>query len=109
MNIISKKLFVETINELQKQFKHDDKCSNAFKIILPEDYVSAYDNHWIQNALIKLLQIQFDDKGSWIEYFIYDLNFGKEYKGVCVTDENGINIKLSSAGKLYDFLIANMK
>lgn len=41
---------------------------------------------------------------SWIEYFIWELNFGKENHKLNVT-ENGKIIKMKTAANLYDFLI----
>ena len=91
---------------LEKQQEHDNKCSDAFQIILPSDYISAYDNSYIQKQLIKLMQVAMKDEGrdSWIDYFIWELEFGKKYKFGCATNADGSNIDLSSAGALYDFL-----
>lgn len=71
--VFTKDLFIETIHEIEKQYNHDRKCSDAFKVILPNDYTSNYANHWLQNQLIKILQIAMNDnhKGSWIEYYLW--------------------------------------
>ena len=102
----SRELFVETINELEKQYNHDTKCSDAFRVILPNDFVSNYDNHFITNQLIKIIQIAMNDnhKHSWIEYYMYELDFGKKYKFGCATMKDGTNIHLSNAYCLWDFL-----
>ena len=49
--VFSKELFIETINEIEKQHRHDSKCSEAFRVVLPNDYISNYANHWLQNQL----------------------------------------------------------
>lgn len=105
---MTKELFIETIEALRKQYEHDEKCSEAFRVILPNDHISNYDNHWLTNQLIKLLQIPFNDdhKDSWIEYYINEINFGKLYYEGCARYKNGSNIDLSDAGKLYDFLMS---
>ena len=102
-----KKTFVETIAQIKEQIKHDSKCSKAFMVVMPNDFISGYDNHRLQNQLLKILQIAFDDlhKESWIEYFIWELDFGKKYKHGCASNADGSNINLSSAGKLWEFLI----
>jgi len=104
-------LFVETIEQIQLQKIQDDKCNNAFKVILPYDFISGYDHHYITNQLIKILQVTFNDnhKDSWIEYFIWELDFGKKYKKGCASHRNGKDIKLKTAVDLYNFLIKNMK
>lgn len=76
---ISKELFIESINEIEKQLIHDRNCSKAFQIILPNDYVSGYDNNLILNQLIKLLKVSVGEDYGWIDYFIFDLNFGRDY------------------------------
>lgn len=103
---LTKELFVETINQIQKQMEHDQKCHDAFQIILPDDYVSGYDNNHLLSQLIKFLKIGCVDNtsDSTIEYFIWDLDFGKEYKGGCIIDKLGNNIDISTAEKLYDYL-----
>lgn len=103
---MTKELFLESIEALRLQSEHDSECSKAFRVILRNDHVSGYDNHWLANQLIKLLQVEFNDdhKDSWIEYYIYDLEFGKLYHEGCVTD-NGTNIDLSNSDKLYEYLV----
>jgi hypothetical protein len=84
----------------------DSKCSEAFSVILPHDHVSGYDNHLVIDQLLKLLKIAMnDDKtNSWIEYFLYELNFGPKYYHGCANNADGSFIDLSDAGKLWDFL-----
>jgi hypothetical protein len=103
---MTKELFVETIEALQKQYEHDAECSKAFKTILPNDYTSSYDNHWLTNQLVKLLQIAMNDENedSWIEYYLWELDFGKKYKDGCASYKDGRIIDISTPEKLYDFL-----
>ncbi len=107
----SKKLFTETINAIASQWNHDDKCREAFNVILPEDRVFGYDNHYLELQLLKLLKTAFNDDhdDSWIDYFIYELDFGVKYIEGCVTEADGINIDLSSPYHLYKYLIKNIK
>ncbi len=101
----TKKLFIETINEIEKQYNHDHKCSSAFRVILPNDYTTCYDNHWLQNQLVKLLQIAMNDnhEHSWIEYYLWELSFGKKYKPGCLKID-GKNFKLKTPSDLWDLL-----
>lgn len=77
----SKELFIETMDEIKKQHIHDSKCSEAFKTILPDDYISGYNNIHLHNQLIKLLKLAMNDNhnDSWIEYYIYELDFGEKF------------------------------
>ena len=105
---MNKELFVESINELQKQFKHDGKFSEhmgkAFPGVFSADLVP--DNHFVIEQMIKVLKIEMFDNHdhSWIEYFIYELDFGNKYKSGCAKYTDGEIIDLSSAESLYDFL-----
>jgi hypothetical protein len=108
---ISKELFIETINKIKEQIDHDDKCWEAFKIILPNDFVTGYDNNIVIGQLIKILKVatKDDHKDSWIEYFIYELHFGKKYAEGCATYKNGENIDLSTPEDLYEFLVKEVE
>ena len=44
---ITKELFIETIEAIEKQHRHDAECSDAFRVILPYDYISCYENHYL--------------------------------------------------------------
>jgi hypothetical protein len=106
-----KDLFIESLNQIQKQFEHDDKCHEAFSIILFNDYVSGYDYDLVLFQLLKIIKIYMNDnhKDSWIDYFIYELDFGKEYKEGCASYKNGDNIDLSSVETLYEFLLKEIE
>ena len=103
--VFTKELFVETINEIEKQHRHDSKCSEAFRVILPNDYISNYANHWLQNQLVKVLQIAMNDnhKDSWIEYYMWELDFGVKYSKGCVKIQ-GKDFELKTASDLWDLL-----
>lgn len=104
--MITKELFVETIEAIRLQYEHDEKWSSSIGKLFPNAFDAnlGYDNHFANNALLKLLQVQLKDDVSWIEYFMHELEFGKTYKDGDAMDENGQVIDLSDSGKLYDFL-----
>jgi len=103
--IFSRELFIETINEIEKQHRHDSKCSEAFRVILPNDYISNYTNHWLQNQLVKVLKLAMNDnhKDSWIEYYMWELDFGLKYSKGCVKIQEN-DFELKSASDLWDLL-----
>lgn len=96
----TKKLFVETINKIEEQKRHDDKCAGAFKTLLPNDHVTSYDNYKLYDQLIKILKIAMNDELDWIDYFIYDLDFGSKYYDGCVK-LRGNNFTLKTPSDLY--------
>lgn len=103
--IITKELFCEIFNKMIEQYDLDSKCNEAFSVILPGDYISGYDNAKLYKSLIRLLQKAFGDghKHSCIDYFVYELEFGRKYKSGCYAI-NKKNIKLSTPEDLYNLL-----
>lgn len=107
----SRELFIESMNKIKKQYDHDKKCNDAFQVILPDDYVIGYANYILQNQLIKILKIAMNDNhdGGWIDYYIWELDFGEKYYEGCVTENDGTAIDLSNAGNLWDYLNNSLK
>lgn len=106
---MKKALFIETIEVVKAQRKHDFKCVKAFETILGNSYINGYDNTKLEEQLVKLLRVAMnvDTKDSIIDYFIDDLAFGTKYKKGCIS-ENSIDIDISNAEKLYDYLKLNL-
>jgi len=105
---ISKELFIETMTALQTQYEHDSKCSKAAGIIFPDTHIGLYDNHRLTNQVVKFLQIAFNDehKDSWIEYYMWELGFGKKWsEDFTARRVDKSIIRMSNAGELFDFLI----
>jgi len=105
--MISKELFIETMLQLKLQESRDDQIVTALGIVFPDAFEANLfpDNSILTNQLIKILQIQTNDtEDSWIEYFIYDLDYGNDYKPGCVTLGDGSSIDLSDIESLYNFL-----
>lgn len=104
---INKDKFIEIINNLEKQYEHDRKCSDAFSIILPNDYISLYDNGLLFSTIIDFLKEAFDDNisNSNIEYYIYELNFGKEEMSATAVTIDDKTFSLTNAEGLYNLLM----
>ena len=101
---MDKELFISSINAIKQQMDKDKECLKAFKIILPFDYISGYDNHVIIDTMIKLLQELTNDENEWINYFIWELEFGDKYKDGCVKIDNE-NIPLRTSEDLWNLIV----
>lgn len=101
MNLVE---FTKHINKIKKQFEYDNKCHEAFSIILKNDYVSNYDNSFIVDGYINLLEYIMKDINGWISYYVYDLDFGDDYSDGCTKDVDGKNIKLKTIEDLYNII-----
>ena len=67
----------------------------------------------LQDAILSALSKELHDEadaygGTTIQYFVYELNWGKTWQRGCFTDANGNDIKLETAGDLYDYLTDNL-
>jgi len=100
---MTKELFIESIEKLEAQFRHDQKCSEAFSFILKNDYVSGYDNGILIGQILKVIKDAVNDKDDWIDYYVYELDFGKEYRDGCVTFD-GKNARLKTTNDLWNII-----
>ena len=109
--IISKEKFVEIINRLRDYKELQHAIDSLFENYIDNkemDFMNAGSiciGH--ESVVVYLLENMFDT--DMISYFIYELDYGEKYRAGYVLDENGNEIDLSTAEKLYDFLIQNLK
>lgn len=102
---ITKDLFVESINAIEKQLMHDEGYVAAMSSFHKGTRPAPYNNSAIIDQLIKIVQIATNDFGehSWIDYFIWELDSGKKYRDGCVVIQ-GNNFELTNAKQLWDLL-----
>lgn len=104
--LVSKTEFVNIINRLQNYNKLQDKINNLFENFIDNterDFANAGSiciGH--ESAVVKLLETMFET--DLISWWIYETNYGTEFTLGSFTD-NGQDIDLSTAEKLYDYLL----
>lgn len=109
---MNKELFIGAIEAIQKQVKLDIEVSKHLGKAFPDTFEANLlpKNHFLQNALIHVLQVEMNDLQlcehgqSWIEWFCFETDFGNESYRLQAFDENKQPIKMDNAGDLYDFL-----
>lgn len=110
--MLSRELFIETIEAIKKQYEHDINCSQIISKVYSNGFEAnlMYENHYIMNQLVKLLQVAFNDETehSMIEYFLWELDFGDKNSKLSAYRKDKSKINLSTAGHLYDYLIEEM-
>ena len=104
-NILTKEQFVKYIGKIQECYEFENEISEAFY----KYGCQAPEFPFPYNEMVDVLNVMFtletnDNWGSDIDYFCIELDFGKKYKPGCIKDENGNEIDLSSAEKLYDYI-----
>lgn len=106
--MLSKETFVEAIEKLHKLNNAEqdlyDATDGAMQLLEWTPYSDVIDMY--VRMLEEAMDAEVDDLfGSDISYFIYDLEYGKKWTETSITDADGKPIDISTAEKLYDFLV----
>ena len=104
-------LIARLLSDSSTYTENSDTITESLFTYYPDVFADAvwcaYNNQEIEYKLVEILQAATNDKhsNSWIEYWIYELEFGKKYKHGSVTNADKSIIDLSTSEKLYEFLI----
>lgn len=109
---MKRETFIEAIDAIESQIRFDIEVSKKLGEVFPNAHTANLlpDNHFVSNALMKVLQDEMNDNQvckygqSWIEWFCFETDFGKESYRLQAFDENKQPIKMDNAGDLYNFL-----
>ena len=111
--LISREEFVKCIDRLREATDLVDKIDDIMRESrdnIENDFMNAASlqiTH--EQIVIDLLEkLTHDDEiYSDISYFIYELDYGREYEPGMVKDNDGNELDFSTAGSLYDYLSKN--
>ena len=105
---MTKEEFVSIIEKLRDSFDLVEKVDELFRNSRDNVECDFGNGAGLQisheGIVVLLLKKLMKDKDDWIDYFIYDLDYGRKYEPGFVKDEKGKNVDLSSAEKLYDYI-----
>lgn len=105
---LTKDEFVDIIQRLKESSELVDKVEELFRNSrenLECDYCNAAGlqiSH--EGVVVSLLEKLMRDQAENISYFIYELDYGKDYRDGDIADENGV-VDMSTPEKLYDYLV----
>ena len=99
---ISKKEFCRILGKVEKAWRTDLQIADLARNI-GSDFLGS-DMSYLACEVCDLLKIAMNNDCEDIEYFCFELEFGKKWKPGMIEDEDGNDIDLSSAEKLFDFL-----
>lgn len=115
--MISKEKFVEYINFIKSLDDKEIKLQDGLQACFGKEnvgYVFVFNE--VVPKMIEMLCDLMETKynrdphiGDDIQYFIYDLNFGKSKSAAEAVIVNGKTYDLSTAEKLYDFILETNK
>lgn len=89
----------KTIKGLQEMDKYTDALNTALKAFEPQFNFVSFGRY--EALVVNTLKDAFDDKYNWIEYFIYDCEYGTKPKKVEI---DGKKITLKTIKQLYNIL-----
>ena len=105
---LTKLEFVEILNRLREATELVDKVEELFRSSRENLECDFCNGAGLQisheGIVVKLLEKLMQDSFGNISYFIYELDYGREYQEGCVSDKNG-NVDIGTPEELYDFLM----
>lgn len=91
--------FEKAINTIENIYKLNDSIDKVFKV---EGFCTF--TFEIIDSIINILEIHFNDtENKWIDYWIYELDFGKKAKDNSVM-LNNVNVPIKTVEDLYNIL-----
>lgn len=99
---MTREQFISILNRLKKQDDNDHAFSEHIGLAFPGCHSPIYDNNELWLAVIEALSISLNDKYEYINWWIYETQFGKNDLGVY--DNDGEEHFLHNPGELYDYL-----
>lgn len=110
---LSREEFVTIINKLRDSSDLVNKVDELFQASRDNVECDFCNGAALQisheSIVVLLLRKLLNDAYEDIDYFIYEIDYGRKYKPGMITDKNGKDIDWSSAEKLYDYLIQEEK
>ena len=113
--MITKQEFVDIIEKLKQVNDFVDETNKKARELndaIISDFFNASSlsiSH--ETIVVELLENMFNDK-DYLSWWLYDLDYGRKFKiGYLQEKRDGktVNIDLSTAEKLYDYLIQNLE
>ena len=110
---ISKEEFVDIMNRLREASDLVDKVDELFRKSRDNVECDFCNGAGLQisheSTVVLLLRKLLKDDVEDIDYFIYELDYGRKYEHGMITDKNGADIDFSTAEKLYDYLTGEVR
>lgn len=101
--MIDKEQFINAISDVESVYRYQEGLNNYFRKNNVDGYIFQPD---CSSTVIGLLHNIFGvmDKDGWIDYFCFELDFGKKWKEGTITEKDGTDIVLKTAEDLYNLL-----
>lgn len=106
MNRLSFEDFKRHIKDIQLMSELQDKIDDAKHIFNKSETKEVFHFYFPTGTdnIIELLAMLTNDKNEWIDYWIYELDFGKRADELKCTDGNGNKIPMNTIEDLWAVL-----
>lgn len=91
-------MFKRVIDQIEANEAHDDRITEALGV---EGFTTVF--HESNETLVAVLEEVMGDVEEWITYYLWELNYGRDYKPGHVT-LNGVDTPLANVQDLYNLL-----
>lgn len=110
--MITLEQFKKIISAIKEQNEIDQEVSKSLEKLC-DSWVMFQCKNKVYPLVTILLKEVFNDRGDWINYWMWDCDFGKKYgrgKGeLCAREKSGKYIDIKTIEKLYKYLIKERK
>lgn len=98
---MNKETFTKLIKELVSIKQDEDNLNQAFKKFEPDLNYIGFGRY--ETLVVRALEFAMNDTSSWISYWLYDCDCGKN--PMRVTDKQGKKVPMKTISNLYDCII----
>jgi len=102
---MEKELFISSLNTVRDQFDFDIEFADKMSSLFEDAFPTYYKHAALFDSIAELLSEGVENKVDTINWWMYELDFGRQYEEGCLSDKSG-NIDVSTAEKLYEHLYA---
>ena len=103
--MISYDKFLDYMESFRKKLDDESKLDKALKQISPD--FGGFHDEIGETLFLKMIKELVHDTGEDIDYFIYDLEWGKNWEKGCITTSDGRDIMMRDIDDLYNWLKEN--
>lgn len=104
---MKKQTFVMILESIQKQYAIDYETGGLITRLGDNEINNhrfVFTTQLIDDTL-KALAHEFDDRAGWINYFVYETEFGAKADELHIIKADKSTVKFHTAGDVYDWLI----
>lgn len=104
--MLTKEKFTAAIEHIKQHRDLESNLCSTLEAMSPDSYCCAFIYSKYETLSVDLIKeaLNLDAENDWIEYFIYDLEFGTKFVPGCVVEADGKAVDLSTPSSLYDYL-----